>query len=157
MNKPYFTFTGVDQGVAGLKEWVITIDDNAPVRLPATTTAYLPDGLSGTHHTVKFQLVDKVGNVSEEKIIRFPPAVTIKAPLTQSSGAIADIEILIDGPVGMKIKKIDIPSINPSALVCDPSLPSDTNLVEVPIRCQLSSLASSTSLDISVIADGDLR
>lgn len=75
--------------------------------MPGETLEYAPS-LTGTGHVVSFQLVDKAGNLSEEKVIRFPPSVSIDAPLTQSSGAIAGVKIHIDGPAHMKVKKIEL-------------------------------------------------
>lgn len=94
VNSPVINFAGQDAG-SGIKEWKITVDGGSPVTLPAGTTNYSPTGLSGTSHVIKIQAIDHAGNVSEERILRFPPSVKITSPKVESKEPIAGVSVEI--------------------------------------------------------------
>lgn len=97
-------------------------------------------------------MVDKAGNVSEKRTLRFPPSVKITSPKVESNEAIAGVSVEITGPDGMKIKKIEVSGAGNPALTCV-NMPSDTHLVTVPFTCDLGDITTTGKLEVIVTSD----
>lgn len=153
VNAPVIKFAGQDTG-SGIKEWKITVNNGSPTTLDGTATTYTPIGLVGMSHVLKIQAIDHAGNVSEERVLRFPPSVKITSQKTESNEEIKDVEIEITGPEGMKIKEITVSGAGSSVLTCV-NTPSATNLVTVPFTCTISGISQSGKLEVTAKSEDD--
>lgn len=147
VNNPKVTLAGTDTDGSGIQEWILEMDGGAPIVLPATTTEYDFSGLTGTSHTLKITLKDKAGNTSTRTIL-FPPVVTITAPITTSSGAIAGATVTIDGPAGMQIVDIASSGAGNPTITCTPA-PTPLSPRTVPFTCDVADVPASGTLEIT--------
>lgn len=147
VNNPKVTLAGTDTDGSGIQEWILEMDGGAPIVLPAGTTEYDFSGLTGASHALKITLKDKAGNTSTRTIL-FPPVVTITAPVTTSSGAIAGATVTIDGPAGMQIVNIVSSGAGNPAITCTPA-PTPLAPHTVPFTCDVANVPASGILEIT--------